>query len=126
MPRFPLEQISQNQLHQLCQTLWSWTLCDACHNLRRCSDEDCPGQRLLRLAHFFEYYKSLTRSYEPEANIGEPDVLNSHENLFALVQYLKTDSDLTRAQLAEIAYPTVSDQRTSSIAEQERAITLAV
>ena len=80
----------------------------------------------MRLTRFFEYYKSLTTSYEPEVGIGEVAALNRHEDLFALIRFLKANPDLTRAQLAEIAYPNVSNQRIASAVEQERAITLAV
>ena len=124
MSDFPLAKTSQYQLQQLCHTLWSWKLCDDCSNLRRCQQDDCPGQRLVRLTRFFEYYKSLTLSYEPE--VGGLAALNRHDDLFALVRYLKADPDLTRAQLAEKAYPRATDRETPCAAEQERAIALAV
>ena len=65
-------------------------------------------------------------SYEPEIGTGEPAALTKHEDLFALVHHLMADPDLTRAQLAEIAYPNVPDQKSPSMAEQDRAITIAV
>ena len=124
--KFPLAQVTENQLQQLGETLWSWPLCDDCHNLGQCQLEGCPGQRLIRLACFFEYYKSLTASYAPEERPGELIALSTHEDLFSIIRCLKSDPGMSRAQLAEKLYPSLSGQKTPSLAEQNNAIILAV
>ena len=98
---FPLERFTESQLQQLGQVLWSWELCQDCHNQNRCELEDCPSRRSKRLARFFEQYKDLTASYEPNVRPNEQPALSTHEDLFEIIKTLKTDRDLARVQLTD-------------------------
>ena len=77
MSRSPLENASHYQLRQLCQTLWSWTLCNDCSGLHHCQNDGCPGQRFMRLTRFFNYYNSLGTLCEPDVSSGELAALYS-------------------------------------------------
>lgn len=72
----PLEKVTEGHLRDLGRVLWNWSLCDDCKNSRSCFDkENCPSQRSERLVRYFEHYKTLTASYEPDLGPGEHPAL---------------------------------------------------
>lgn len=122
----PLAIVTEDHLHGLGRTLWSWSPCEDC-NPGPCHKIDtCPSHRSKRLARFFEYYKHLTSSYEPELGSGEEPALNTHEELFDIIQQLKSEPDVTREQFAIRALENRPGRRPPPAADRERAINLAV
>jgi hypothetical protein len=67
----------------------------------------------------------LTASYDPDLGPGKLAALQTHENLFDIIQQLKMNPDTTRAELAENIFGT-SPVNAPPIEDQERAINLAV
>lgn len=128
MSVFPLAKVTDTQLRQLCQVLWSWSLCSRCHNDQPCFTDDCPSQRSKRLMRFFEHYKDLTASYEPDVGLKEQYALTKHEDLFEIISQLKAHPDVPRAQLTHNIFADRASQRRPlpPPADQERAINLAV
>lgn len=108
---FPLEKITESQLQQLGQVLWSWQPCQDCHNDKQCETLDCPSQRLKRLGRFLGQYKDLTASYDPNVSADEQPVLSSHEDLFEIIKTLKSEPDLPRVQLTDKLFADRSGQR---------------
>lgn len=126
MSQFPLEKITNSQLQQLGQVLWSWSLCENCLNSKSCTSEECPSHRSKRLERFFEYYRDLTASYEPDVKHGEQPALRTHNDLFEIIQELKSDPHVTKARLLEKLFMDRPTRSPPPAADQEWAINLAV
>lgn len=122
----PLEKVTDKQLHKLGKILWSWDVCEDCKTGRSCTIEACPSQRIKRLGRFFEHYKEMTGSYEADAAPGNRAALSTHEDLFAIIQQLKLEPDITREEFAAKIFGDDTCPRLPSSADQERAINLAV
>jgi hypothetical protein len=122
---FPLERVSDSDIQRLGQVLWSWSTSDACQNCNGCKRENCTGRRSKRLVRFFEHYKDLTASYEPDKRLGEQQALKSHEDLFEIIRKLKLEPHITRAEFTEKLF---MDRRGEPppLPDQERALNLAV
>ena len=122
----PLEKVTEKQLQTLGEILWSWSLCQECKTGRSCTTEACPSQRIKRLGCFFEHYKDLTASYEPDAAPGDGAALSTHEDLFSIIKQLKLEPDVTRAEFAANVFGDDTCRGLPSSADRERAINLAV
>ena len=122
----PLETVTDKQLQKLGQTLWSWTLCEGCSNGRACSTEECPLRRVKRLGRFFKHYKDLTSSYEADTAPGDRAALSTHEDLFAIIEELKLQANITRAAFTAKLFCEDTNGKLPSTADQERAVNLAV
>jgi hypothetical protein len=120
---FPLQKVTQSELRQLGQILWSWPICKDCENGKGCLEQGCASQRLNRLSRFFDRYRALTASYESDC---EHPAITKHEDLFHIIKDLKSNPDMTRAELAETHFPNRLGRRPPPLNEQERAIDLAV
>ena len=126
MSTCPLGKTTESDIRNLSQILWSWALCRNCVNNKPCTEQGCPSQRLKRLVRFFDYYKDITASYEPELSHGKQAALRSHEDLFKVILALKANPDLTRAQLIEKLFTVQSRGDPITVIDQEHAINLAV
>lgn len=127
MAQPPLRKVTEKQLLQLCQMLWSWELCEQCNNGKSCVTGDCPSNRLRRLGRFLQYYKDLTGSYQPDLEPGERRALSTHEDLFRIIQRLRLHPHMSRGQLANGEFATVAADRLLKPApDQHHAINLAV
>jgi hypothetical protein len=122
---FPLERIGDSEIRRLGQVLWSWPPSGDCQNCNGCGKENCIARRSKRLVRFFDHYKDLTASYEPDNKPGEPQALRSHEDLYEIIRKLKSEPHITRAELAEKLF-TDRRGRSPPLADQERALNLAV
>ena len=122
----PLAKVTDDDLYSLGRTLWSWSPCRDCDPGPCHETNTCPVHRSKRLARFFEYYKHLTRSYEAEIGPGEEPALTSHEELFDIIQQLKSEPDVTREQFAIRALDNRPGRKRPPVADRERAINLAV
>ena len=123
---FPLRTTTDQQLQKLGQVLWSWSNCDGCSNNLRCVTEECPSRRAKRLARYFEHYKALTVSYEPDIRPGETPALRTHDDLFDILSQLKIMPDMPRAQFTGQIFQNRTQRMTPPAADKERAIDLAV
>jgi hypothetical protein len=108
------------------QVLWSWQLCADCRNGMRCATMDCPAQRTKRLVRFFDYYKDVTASYEPSNGPGEVRAISTHKDLFEIIRKLKSNPDMTRAQLTKEMFVRPLGRSQASLVDQDHAINLAV
>jgi hypothetical protein len=121
---YPLRKATTAQLWKLCAVLWSWKPCDSCETGSPCEMADCTSKRFKRLGHFFGQYELLTASYDVDLEPDQLPCLRSHEDLFAIIQALKLDPDISRAQLAHQFFG--NRENTPSAADQMGAINLAV
>lgn len=125
----PLEQCSQEQLEQLGQCLWSWRPCNECasDSHKTCAESSCPSLRSRRLVRFFQYYREVTGTYEP--NLG-PDVgpaLRFHDDLFEVIKGIRSMPDHPREQLVQhLSGNLFKQNKQPSSEDMERAIDLAV
>ena len=78
-----------------------------------------------RLVRYSTYCAGLTASYEPDIGSGKPAALQAHEKLFDIVHQLKSNPDISRAELAKKIFGN-SDVNASPVEDQDRAINLAV
>ena len=122
--QFPLEKVTKTQLQRLGQALWSWPSCRECIDDGVCAIDECPFKRLVRLGPFFEYYKDLAASYEPE--IMAKPALKNHEDVFRIIRVLRTEPTLTRAQLCDTVFGTLSSASPIPDVDQQNAIDIAV
>lgn len=123
---FPLEKINSAQYCRLSHVLWSWSSCASCQNGQNCATSSCPSQRLKRLGGFFEHYKELTSSYEPDVKPGEYPTLSSHDDVLAIIQQLKSSPDISRAQLRSKLLEGCAGRNAPSAPDLERSMNLAV
>lgn len=126
MSSFPLEKVTASQLQRLGQVLWSWPLCSECDSGKACTSDGCPPQRSKRLARFLEYYKDITRLYDPDLRPGEKAALNNHEDLLNIIQYLRMEPNIIRAKLADDLFGNQPGPLQVVAADRDRAINLAV
>lgn len=98
---FLLRKVTEGHLLQLSQELWSSQPCTDCYSGKRCLTEGCSAKRASRSKHFFEYYKTLVVSYEPDIGPGEQPALRTHEDVIAIIKTLKSEPQLVRAKLQE-------------------------
>jgi hypothetical protein len=75
---------------------------------------------------FFDYYKDIAASYEPELSRDSQAALRSHKELFDVILALKADPDLTRAQLIQKLFTVQARRGLITVVDQEHAINLAV
>ena len=116
--QFPLTDVNESDLQRLSQVLWSWSFCERCEQGKACVTESCDWQRAKRLKPYFDRYKVLTASYEPE-DLRTP-AMSTHKDLLEIIRRLKANADEERAQLTSIAFrnrptsdslPPMEDQR---------------
>src|SRR4051812_31749113 len=114
--------ITEAQLQRLGQVLWSWPLSDECT-----SDKSSPyqGDRSKRLRKFFDYYRALTSSYDPDVQSGELPALSTYEDLFRIIGILKEEPTKTRAELLCMVFPGTA-YNSPATSGQESTINLAV
>ena len=89
----------------------------------------CPWPtRSPKLTSFFNYYKRTVASYVPELLPGDQPALETHEDLVDILQALKSQSDVSRAELTKSHFSTRirSVSRGPPLADQNRAFDLAV
>ena len=123
---FPLRGTTVRQMQKLGQVLWSWSTCDDCSNNLFCITENCPSPRAKRLVRYFEHYKALTASYEPDIRPSETPALRTHDDLFDILGQLKLMPDMPRAQFTGLVFQKRAQQLTPPAADKERALDLAV
>lgn len=120
----PLANVSEDDLQGLVKTLWDWSFCESCRlgpGRQVCSPRPCPGMRWGRLATFFNHYKSITAAYVPGFRAEFPPALQTHNDLFAIIQLLRQNPDSKRSELTSShfaprdgkALPTTKDQDTA-------------
>jgi hypothetical protein len=122
--QFPLEKVTETQLQRLGQALWSWPSCEECMDDGVCAIDECPFKRLVRLGPFFEYYKYLAASYEPEARMNP--ALKNHEDIFRIIRILRNEPTISRAQLCAEVFGTQSSGFSIPDVDRQNAIDMAV
>jgi hypothetical protein len=122
---FPLSRISDSEIQRLGQVLWSWSPSDGCQNCNGCERESCTARRSKRLVRFFDHYKDLAASYEPDDKPCGQQALRTHEDLLEIIRKLKLKPHITRAEFVEGLF---TDRRGGPppLADRERALNLAV
>ena len=123
---YPLKRITDQQMQKLGQVLWSWSICDNCGKNQQCITEKCPFPRAIRLMRYFEHYKALTASYEPDTRSGETPALRTHDDLFDVLEQLKLMPDMPRAQLTSLVFQKRAQKHAPPATDKERALDLAV
>lgn len=98
---FPLAKVTEGHLLKLSQELWSWQPCTDCYSGKHCLTEGCSSKRASRLKPFFDYYKTLAASYEPNTGPGEQPALRTHEDVISIIKILKSEPQLDRANLQD-------------------------
>ena len=123
LPLNPLIKVSEEELAALAASLWEWLLCA---NGRHCQHEEpCPSKRLKRLQGFFEFYKTLTASYE--SNNAGYHALRTHADVLIIIDHLKAMSASPRSKLREALFEGIwRDRPLPPKCDQNSAIDLAV
>lgn len=123
---FPLAEVTEGQLLQLSQALWSWQPCTDCYSGKHCMTEGCSSKRAGRLKHFFDYYKTLAASYEPNTGPGEQPALRTHEDVIAIIKILKSEPQLDRTNLQDKIIASRSADTLAPATDLDGAVSLAV
>ena len=124
---FPLEEVTNSQLQELCHILWGWSLCTQCLQGGICRGGECPGPRTARLAPFFQYYREVTASYVPELLISDTgQAIRSHEDLFEIIRHIQQHPTMARSVLTTQYFSSRGDEHEPPISDQHRAFNLAV
>jgi hypothetical protein len=118
--QFPLGKVTTAQLQELGKVLWSWSICTDCLAGKPCKTTGCPWSRSTVLSRYFEFFKISTSSYECHLAPGQTPGLASLEDLFRIIGELKSNPELTKAELLEKLF---TDRPARG--DQERALNLA-
>lgn len=124
--QFPLETTTDTHLQELGRVLWSWPICNECYSGNPCEDNSHPSKRSKRLLRFFEYYRNVTAAYNPDIRFGERPALQTHNDLFRIIQELKREPELTRNKLMDKIFPGQASARPSSHVDHEVALNITV
>ena len=84
--------------------------------------EICPSHRSKRLSRFFNHYKEMTASYEPDLVPWEQPALSTHEELYEVIKLLISEPDVTRDQFAVKALDNRTGRKPAKPADKETAI----
>lgn len=126
---YPLRYISNKDLLSLAKVLWDWELCDSCTTEPGellCPSHPCSGVRWAKLSTFFDYYKTITRSYVPDIVAGKPPALENHDNLLAIVRLLKENPTAKRSELTARYFAVFDGKSAPTPSDQSRAFNLAL
>jgi hypothetical protein len=112
-------------LLKLGQALWSWTICKECSdgNIGACSGQGCAKSRVPQLQRYLQYYITIVSIYL-DATSSTNRLIESREDLFAVVAILKANPTKTLSQLSQLAFP--QGNSGSSTQAQRDAIKLGV
>lgn len=88
--------------------------------------ECCSSERASRLKDYFDYYKTLVATYEPDIGPGEQAALRTHEDVIAIIKILKSEPQLVRAKLQDKLMANRSEDRIPSANDLDGAVNLAV
>lgn len=105
--------------------LWNWQLCALCIDQPSCDSSGCPWKRKESLNCFWGSYGDAVACFSPQSNKGS--VLNSHDDLLAVVRALKAHMDWTRTELSTHCFAALSSQPDDQLTrlDQAQAIDLA-
>ena len=125
---YPLRDVLECHLQELCHVLWGWNICSDCKSGRICPGANCQWHQSKQLIRYFEHYKTATSNYVPELLPGSSNGLRRHEDLFAIIRLLKAEPDVPRADLERRYFSERHGPSTPlpSLADQHRAFNLAV
>lgn len=122
----PLQPATDQDLAELCKTLWRWQDCSYCSILQPCVGRDtCPWHRFGKLKGFFDFYKGLTRTYVPDFLEGSP-ALRSHEDVFNIAKVLGDRPQLALSQLMQTSFEQRDAASLPPITDQSRALAVAI
>lgn len=110
-------------LSELGKCLWSWSLCNECPAGKTCTAGDCPNVRAIRLQRYLQYYKAIINTYL-EASPDGARAIESFGDIFAIVEALKANPDVTHSELCQLAY--ASSKAKSSPSDQSDGLALAI
>lgn len=126
LPLRPLQTATDENVAELCKTLWKWPDCSYCSILRPCiGRETCPWHRFGRLKGFFNFYKTLTSAYVPDFLEGSP-ALRSHEDVCNIAKVLGDCPQLALSQLMHTSFEQRDAASLPPITDQSRALALAI
>jgi hypothetical protein len=122
---FPLPPAIDDDLQNLCKTLWGWPDCSHCNIAQPCMVRDtCPWRRFRRLKRFFDFYRSLTGVYVPDFVEGSP-ALRSHEDVCHVARVLRDNPQSTISQLIQMSFAQRDAANLPPKTDQTRALNLA-
>ncbi|KAH7086229.1 hypothetical protein FB567DRAFT_444586 [Paraphoma chrysanthemicola] len=112
-------------LNKLGEVLWNWHLCNACTPDTVCHFQYCPWHNRNALGFFQNYYESMTSDYHPQAR--KQIVLNSRDDLLAIVQHMKQHPTLTRTEVMRECFHTSDEQDPGPLVwrDRDRAVSMA-
>ena len=123
-----IQKITETQFRFLGEALWAWPLRNDCEttNCKGCGEDSCLARRSKRLARFFEYYKDLSSSYASNAGADEQPALTSHNDILYIIQELKSQPNVHRAELVQKTFAQLQVGKPLSVTDSKRAINLIV
>ncbi|THV50523.1 hypothetical protein BGAL_0147g00260 [Botrytis galanthina] len=119
--KYPLGKVTTPQLQALTTVLWSWSICTECPTEPPCKNPNCSWSRSTTLSRYFEFFKKSTSGYKCSTVPGQSPGLSSYDDLFRIIKQLKSNPELSKAELLEKLF---TDRPTRPY--QERALNLAV
>jgi hypothetical protein len=105
-------------LRKLGEVLWNWRLCHACTPDAVCNSRSCPWYNRNALGFFQKYYESMTSEYHPQARTQT--VLNSRDDLLAIVQHMKQHPTSTRNELIRECFQNIDGQEPGPLVARDR------
>lgn len=122
---FPLENINEIHLQELCLALWRWDRCEVCLRGQSCESTTCPWKRWTRLKPFFQFYKACTAFYVPELS-GKTPALSGHNDLLSIIRLLQDKRTSSREVLMAEHFSTCGEDSQPEESDMHRAFNLAL
>ncbi|TEY68086.1 hypothetical protein BOTCAL_0123g00150 [Botryotinia calthae] len=117
-----LGKVATFHLQALTKVLWSWCICTNCQTETPCKTGDCSwSSRSTTLSRYFEFFKISASNYRCNIAPGQSPGLSSYNDLFKIIEQLKSSPGLSKAELLEKLF---TDRPTRPC--QERALNLTV
>jgi hypothetical protein len=120
-----LETTNKELLPKLGRAVWSWHICHGCNSDQSCIDSNCPARDLSHLQPYFQFYQSVVSTYVE--NAPENRVLQNHEDLWRIIELLRSKPDATMGDLWESIVPGYLQKATRTNRDDlQSAVALAV
>ena len=92
--------LSEEELKELCKTLWLWKFCSRCGESGKC-ESTCPSHRLRRLSRFSRFYEQQCRIYVDSTQNLSQRALVSHADLWRVIGLVRENPDVAKIELIQ-------------------------
>ncbi|KAF2099133.1 hypothetical protein NA57DRAFT_76366 [Rhizodiscina lignyota] len=118
-----MASITENDLKEICQILWSWDFCIGCLQKTVCQVKACPNERMRRLSRYFDYGRIIFDVYAAET---PPAKLRKLRNLvLKAIGFIRSSPSSIRAEFLQ-RLANSREGADEDVEELDRALMMAI